>query len=150
LGGLILLVAPGVYVALRSIVCIPVAMLEYLGPGQSFSRSFRLTDGSMGRSFVIYLLYYVLATTASALLVYPFTRAAISSAKNPGMMHLWSSLGIVGGFLTGILVGPVSTIAATVFYYDLRVRKEAFDLQLLMNQAGGTSQRTAEAPTTRA
>jgi hypothetical protein len=142
LGGLILLVAPGVYVALRSIVCLPVAMLENLGPGESFSRSFRLTEGSMGRSFVIYLLYYVLAIASSALLVYPFTRAVMSSAKNPGMMHLWSSLGIVGGFLTGVLVGPVSTIAATVFYYDLRVRKEAFDLQFMMNPSGQSSPAT--------
>lgn len=148
LGGLILLVAPGVYVALRSIVCIPVAVLEDLGPGESFSRSFRLTEGSMGRSFVIYLLYYVLAITGIALLGYPFTRAVISSVNNPGMMHLWSSLGIAGGFLTGIFVGPVFTIAATVFYYDLRVRKEGFDLQLMMNQVGEIAPRTAEAPTT--
>jgi hypothetical protein len=148
LGGFIILAAPGVYVALRSIVCIPVAMLEDVGPGESFSRSFRLTEGSMGRSFVIYLLYYVLAITGSALLVYPFTRAVISSAKNPGMMHLWSSLGIAGSFLTGIFVGPIFTIAATVFYYDLRVRKEGFDLQMMMNRVGGTALRTAEAPTT--
>jgi hypothetical protein len=148
LGGLILLIAPGVYVALRSIVCIPVAMLEDVGPGESFSRSFRLTEGSMGSSFVIYLLYYVLAITGAALLGYPFTRAAISSVKNPGMMHLWSSLSIVGSFLTGIFVGPIFTIAATVFYYDLRVRKEGFDLQLMMNQVGGTAPGTAEAPTT--
>jgi hypothetical protein len=30
----------------------------------------------------------------------------------------------------------VLTIASAVFYYDLRVRKEAFDLQLLMSPQG--------------
>jgi hypothetical protein len=39
----------------------------------------------------------------------------------------------VGNSLASILVTPIITIASTVFYYDLRVRKEAFDLQLMMN-----------------
>ncbi len=147
-GALILLVVPGVYVACRSITCVPVAMLESLGPGESFSRSFRLTDGSAGRSFVIHLLYYFLLISAVVLLSYPFTRAANLPTTGLGMRHLWLSLSQVGSFLSVIFVGPVFLIAATVFYYDLRVRKEGFDLQLMMNQVGGTPPRTSEAPTT--
>jgi len=30
------------------------------------------------------------------------------------------------------LVGPLATIAFSLVYYDERVRKEAFDLQLMM------------------
>jgi hypothetical protein len=33
-------------------------------------------------------------------------------------------------------VGPFLLIATAVFYYDLRVRKEAFDLQMMMNPEG--------------
>ncbi|HKV05174.1 MAG TPA: hypothetical protein VJO53_08730 [Candidatus Acidoferrales bacterium] len=40
------------------------------------------------------------------------------------------------------------TIATAVFYYDLRVRKEAFDPQLMMNVVGGASSGTATASST--
>jgi hypothetical protein len=36
-------------------------------------------------------------------------------------------------------VGPFLTIATAVYYYDLRVRKEAFDLQLMMNPGGAVA-----------
>jgi len=54
------------------------------------------------------------------------------------MVRVWSALMEVGGFAAGILVTPVLTIATALFYYDLRVRKEAFDLQVMMKAAGGT------------
>jgi hypothetical protein len=43
----------------------------------------------------------------------------------------------VGNFVAGVLVTPVLTIASSIFYFDLRVRKEAFDLQLMMNPLAG-------------
>jgi hypothetical protein len=132
-GGLILFVIPGFYVACRLITSVAAALLENLGPVESLSRSFWLTKNYAGRSFVIYLLYYFLGTTATALLAYPFYYAGGLSAKDPGMMRLIFSAGQVGSYLGAIVVGPIITISATIFYYDLRVRKEAFDLQLMMN-----------------
>ncbi len=147
-GALILLLIPGFYVACRLITCVPAALLENLGPGESLSRSFHLTKNSAGRSFVIYLLYYFLLITAVLLFVYPFSYAAMLSMRDPGMRRVWLSLGQVSSLVAGVFVGPIFTISTTVFYYDLRVRKEAFDLQLMMNQIGDTSLRTAGASTT--
>ncbi len=48
------------------------------------------------------------------------------------LLGLWTALYQVGSFIATTLVTPISTIALTVFYYDLRVRKEAFDLQMMM------------------
>jgi hypothetical protein len=42
----------------------------------------------------------------------------------------------VGNLLGGILVGAVPTIAFALLYYDLRIRKEAFDLQTMMQAIG--------------
>src|SRR5262249_16685078 len=36
-------IIPGIYVACRTIVCVPAALLEDLGPSQAISRSFALT-----------------------------------------------------------------------------------------------------------
>jgi hypothetical protein len=48
-----------------------------------------------------------------------------------------SALMQVGNFIAGVLITPILTIACSIFYFDLRVRKEAFDLQLMMNPLAG-------------
>jgi len=131
--GLILLIIPGIYLACRLITCVPSALLENLGPRASLERSYELTKDSAGRSFVIYLLYFVLLYGAVLLLSAPFVFGIAMSAKDPAMLRVWMSLNQVGSFLATILVTPIFTIATAVFYYDLRVRKEAFDLQMMMN-----------------
>jgi hypothetical protein len=39
-------------------------------------------------------------------------------------------------FLANVAVAPISSIALALYYYDLRVRKEAFDLQMMMLAIG--------------
>ncbi len=63
------------------------------------------------------------------------------------MMRMWLAMSQVGSFLAGVLVNPFLTIATAVFYYDLRVRKEAFDLQVMMNPSGAIPTGPAGVPT---
>ena len=37
----------------------------------------------------------------------------------------------IGGIATSVLVGPLSAIVATLVYFDLRIRREGFDLQVM-------------------
>lgn len=143
----IFLIIPGIYLACRLITCIPAALLEDLGPRASLERSFGLTKDNAGRSFVIFLLYFIMLYAAILLFMFPFLFMAGLSAKEPGMMRLWLSLSQVGNSVAAILVSPFLTIATAVFYYDLRVRKEAFDLQVMMNPSGTIPSGTAGAPT---
>jgi len=131
--GLILLIIPGIYIACRLATCIPAALLENLGPRESLERSFTLTKDNAGRSFVIYLLYLSILYGLLLLCAFPFLIAIGLSAKNPGMLKVWVAFSQFGTSLATVLVTPIFTIATTVFYYDLRVRKEAFDLQMMMN-----------------
>jgi hypothetical protein len=133
----IFLIVPGVYMACRLITCVPAALLENRGPRESLERSFALTKDNAGRSFVIYLLYFSILYAMFFLLAFPFLLAIAFSAKNPAMVTWWTILMQVGNSLAAILVTPIFTIASTVFYYDLRVRKEAFDLQIMMNPNEG-------------
>jgi hypothetical protein len=139
MGAFILLIIPGIYVACRLITCVPAALLEDLGPRSSLERSFSLTKDYAGRAFVIYLLYFVLVYAATMLLTFPFFIAVGLSARNPEAMRGWLAMAQVGEFIAGVLVSPILTIATAVFYYDLRVRKEAFDLQFMMNPTGPIS-----------
>lgn len=135
-GALILFIIPGIYVACRLLICVPAALLEDLGPRSSLERSWGLTKDYAGRAFVINLLYVALSYAAALLFTLPFGVAIALSAKNPEALRLWSVLSHLGEFVGEVLVGPILTIATAVFYYDLRVRKEAFDLQFMMNPTG--------------
>ena len=137
MGGFILLVIPGIYIMCRLAVAVPAALIESLGPRDSLARSFALTKSNAGRAFLIYLLYGALVYGAMMLFQFPFVIAAAASAKNPTAMRYWMVLMQMGNIASTVLVTPVLTIAASVFYFDLRVRKEAFDLQMLMQPLGG-------------
>jgi hypothetical protein len=39
--------------------------------------------------------------------------------------------------VVSILLSPVSAIAVTLLYYDFRIRKEGFDLEMLSQSIGG-------------
>lgn len=132
--GLVLLVFPGIFVACRLFVSVPVMLTESRGPRDAMSRSWDLTQGAAGRSFVIFLLYIVIVFALAMLLVSPFTALAIFyGIKNPEMMRFWTFLADLGNRVSSTLVSPFLLIASAVFYFDLRVRKEAFDLQFMMD-----------------
>jgi len=131
--GLILFLIPGIYLLCRLLVCVPAALIENRGPRESLRRSFDLTRGSAGRSFVIILLAAVLNYGAVLLLALPLGFLLASNARDPSMLHLFNALTQVSTSIAIILVSPVLLIATSIFYYDLRVRKEAFDLQFMMD-----------------
>ena len=134
----ILLFFPAIYMACRLCVSVPAALLEDLGPLDSLRRSFALTKDNAGRAFLILLLYAVILYAAIFLFAIPIGIGVASAAHDPATLRMWTALMQVGNFIAGVLVTPVLTIAASIFYFDLRVRKEAFDLQLMMNpQAAG-------------
>ena len=137
--GFVLFMFPGIYLACRLMVCVPCALLENIGPRRSLERSFALTKDSAGRAFVVYLLYIILIWGAASLLTWPFAAGVVASQKDPVMLRIWLALAQGGSFVAQVLVGPILTIATAVFYFDLRVRKEAFDLQLMMNPGGAVS-----------
>jgi len=132
--GLILLIIPGIWLACRLITCVPAALLENLGARDSLERSYRLTEDNAGRAFVIYLVYFLMAIIAGALFAYPAEFMMVLSVRtHPESLRMWAALVQVGNSIAETLVTPILLIATAVFYYDLRVRKEAFDLQLMMN-----------------
>jgi hypothetical protein len=129
----ILLIIPGFYVMSRLIVCIPACLIENLGARASLERSWQLTEENAGRAFLIFLLYFALSMAASMLFAFPFQMGIVLVKGNPSLILLFMGLTQVGAFIANVLVVPVMTIASSILYYDLRVRKEAFDLQVMMN-----------------
>jgi hypothetical protein len=114
---------------------VPVTVIEGGGLRASMRRSRSLTTGRRGRIFIIYILVVLLTWVVAILFQAPFY-SMLSWKQILRPAHA-SSLAItvsaVGKFLSSCLVGPLLTIAFTLIYYDERVRREGFDLQLMIS-----------------
>ena len=133
--GFILLVIPGIILALMWALTIPVAVLEDKGLRDAVSRSAELTKGHRGRVFVVYFLFLVLTYAVYAVWVIPIFAVIGLMSRGHGAHSVALLTQIVfplGTFLTQCLVGPLMMIGMSLLYYDERVRKEAFDLQHMM------------------
>jgi Membrane domain of glycerophosphoryl diester phosphodiesterase len=145
--GFILLIVPGIIFALMWSLTIPVAVLEDKGLRDATSRSAELTKGNRGRIFMIYFLFIVLMYIVILLWEVPvFAAIGIFARSHRPMtvLPVWTQIAFpVCTFLSQCLVGPLLTIALSLVYYDQRVRKEAFDLELMMSTLdsaqGGTT-----------
>jgi len=139
--GFVLLIVPGIIFALMWALTIPVAVLEDKGLRDATSRSSELTKGSRGRIFMIYFLYLVLLYIVIFLWETPILGAiGLFSHSHRGVpaLPVWTQVAFpVCSFLSQCLVAPLLTIALSLVYYDQRVRKEAFDLQLMMSTLDG-------------
>jgi hypothetical protein len=143
----ILLIVPGVLLALRWSLAVPVKVLENKDVGDSMSRSSQLTQGNRGRIFVIWLLFFILSIGVSLLLQWPIRIAAgihTIFAVQP-VASIWQVASLIATFISECLVGPLATIAFSLVYYDERVRKEAFDLQLMMSTLDAPALQSAPA-----
>lgn len=135
--GFIVFIVPCLIFVCRVAVAIPVAMLEDLGAVRSLGRSIQLTKGHAAQIFLIFLLVGCLSYVALLLLQAPFMALAVRSAAS----HQSPSFGLevlqyLAAFVSQVLIGPIATIALSLMYYNLRVRKEAFDIQHLMASLG--------------
>jgi len=127
----IALVIPGIVVFCGYSVVAQVAALEPLKSGTgALRRSWMLTKGFKAKAFLLWIVAIVLIVAlALAGGLVGGLAAAVSPALEPVSTVLLA--------LLLLLYYPLLTCVFTLFYYDLRVRKEAFDLEMLAEQLGG-------------
>jgi hypothetical protein len=135
--GVLLLVLPAiavfcaaVYLGVRWSLTVAAMMAEDIGPIRGLGRSWNLVTGSWWRTLGILLIVGILQTIISYALVILF--GLIATIFSTGDFR--AALVQIGGTLLSALVSPITTIAVTLLYFDLRVRKEGFDLDQLAQQ----------------
>ena len=126
------------YLTAKFSLAVPSCVLERLGVFDSIRRSWSLTQGTVWRLILVIFLAAVFAWLVSAVLSIPYVIGVglMVSKKDPSVLTPFLVWQYVAEFLARTVAGPVSTIAAALIYYDQRVRKEAFDLQLMMEGIG--------------
>jgi hypothetical protein len=136
------LITYGFWMALRLSLAFPVCVVEQIDAWHSIKRSSLLTAGTRGRILLLYLLGAALNWILSIAITLPL---AIVMALVPGSSSPQHAQGaavimifVVYGaaFIVQALTRPVYGIALILFYYDQRIRQEAFDIEWMMLQAG--------------
>lgn len=119
-----------VYVACGYAVTTPVVVLEELNASSdAFGRSWDLTRGFKLKIFLIFLVAMVVVFVPGIAI------GALGAALTPDARMLGQAIEILSAALP-ILLTPLFSCVLTLVYYDLRVRREAFDLEVLSEQLG--------------
>jgi len=121
-----------VYLLSRLGVAIPSLVVEHGGVFESLRRSTLLVKGYEFRAILVYVLSMVISYVAAFLFQGPFMLAAALLTEG-GVSPLWTQVGqALGGGASMALSGPLLSIGTALLYFDLRVRKEALDLEMAM------------------
>jgi hypothetical protein len=122
----------GIWLLTRLSMLFPTVFTEEASIGAAFDRSWRLTDHAFWRTLAVIVLAWILSEVVQASLSGVFV---VGAGIFPGLPIQVRVLLIVAvASLTVQLVQPLFNIAVTLLYFDLRVRREAFDLEVMAYQ----------------
>jgi MFS family permease len=121
---------------------VPALMIERIGVTAAIGRGFRLTRRQFWRTFGIALLTFVVGSVAGGMLSAPFSIAAqivpLAMESSRYAVLIGVVLAAVGTVVQTAFVAPFTAAVTTLQYLDQRMRKEAYDVEL-MAQAGITA-----------
>jgi hypothetical protein len=126
MGGFVLLIVPGILMMLNWLFTTQAITVEGLTARAALARSKELARGGRGKLAGLLLLLAII----NAALVHGFGALIPESVR---------ALPLLGAFLQqlpSILIGPLTPAVITLAYFDARVRKEAFDLEMLSDAIG--------------
>lgn len=121
------------YVAVRYGVSVPAVVLENLPAGKALKRSVELSHGHRGRVFLIILCAMMISYATAALLQGPFMIGAFIAGPGTATAIALTIAGAVFGGVGGMFSAPIMIIGLAMVYYDLRIRKEALDLEMMLD-----------------
>jgi hypothetical protein len=108
------------------LVTTPAVMVEELGPIQAMARSVTLVRSRFWPVMGIGVVSGLLASVLESILSWPFAIAATVIGFRWGWI-----LAAIGEILPALVTMPLVAIVATLVYFDLRIRNEGFDLQMI-------------------
>ncbi len=146
--GLVLLIIGAIWISIGLAVAVPALMVEDLRGSKALRRSWNLIRDNWWRTFGVLIVAALFAGLLSFI-------AGLAGAAADGLAEnniaVWvvivdSLSGIATAFTAALLA-----VVATVIYYDLRIRKEGFDVEMLADRldagdGGGAAARQGSDP----
>ena len=123
LGGLILLIIPGIIFMIWFIFAAPIVVLERVSYARAMRRSRELVKNHWWRIFIsvlfVVVLIQIVINGTPFILSYPLTAVGLNEY----------SFGI--SFILMLIFYPLQVIFPVLLYYDIRIRKEALNITTL-------------------
>jgi len=148
--------AAAVAVIMLVIACsmsMSVCVVEDLPAWDSLTRAMKLSRGTRGRIFLMFLLVWALSIVLSIMAYIPIviivaTVTAVGHGAEYATLTLIVAeiLNLLINFAIQTLITPVYTTGFVLFYYDQRIRNEGFDIEWMMKQAGLTEDKPIIGP----
>jgi len=139
--GFLLLIVPGILWMLSYALIVPAVLIEGQNATPSLRRSRDLVKGHRGKvfcvMFIINLLQGILALGVS------MVSGMIFNSDSAGGAVLNSAM----NNLLSIFLTPLGIVATILLYYDMRIRKEGFDLEMLSRAITPNAESAAAVPT---
>lgn len=132
--GLIACIIPGIYLAVGFTVAVPVLLSEGVRGRKALGRSRRLIKGRWWGTLALIALGAILTGVVNSALTALVVGVAAEGAGANTVLGF--TVGTVAATAAKAVTTPFTAAYVTVLYFDLRVRREAFDLQLLALQVG--------------
>lgn len=120
------------WISLRYAVIVPALVLEQSSAAEAIRRSVFLTKGYLGRVTLLLLCVLVLTYVSVLIFQMPFTVAAVLAGPESTAAMWFTIVGTISSSIGSTLTAPVMIIGFAVLYYDLRIRKEALDLDMMI------------------
>jgi len=134
LTGLLVVTLPLViWVVVRWILSTPVLFAEGVGPVRALARSWQLVKGEWWRTLGILLLVVIMVDLIQIVLGFFVGGVAAFLPGVDATVRAAVSTTLAG--VVAALAGPLLPITLTLLYFDMRVRKEGYDLEELARQA---------------
>jgi hypothetical protein len=146
---------PAVFVAVFFGFFAQIVVMEGLGGMTALNRSKELVTGFGWRVFAIYLLLILVLGVTQGFLpqvlelllpAHAVVQTPLGPAPGPIVNFLNFAIQTTIVFLVSILLQSYLAVCTTLLYFDLRIRKEGFDLELAARQQGQRGEDPSEEP----
>jgi hypothetical protein len=121
--GMILLIIPGIIIALGYSLATEVMVIEKQKIGESMRRSWSLTKGKKWHIFLILLVSGIITICINQPLSWML-----------GLLKLDPQLTLYLGYLVSAITAPISACILVVVYFNIRIEKEGFNIEHLTQQ----------------
>ena len=132
--GFIFCIIPGIWLAIVWSVGTPVVLTEGTRGTRALSRSFQLVHSRFWPATAVIVVSYLIRTVLNSAIGGGV--AALTFTDIGQNVFLTQVLSGAAGAVAAIVATPFQAAVIAVLYFDLRVRAEGFDLQLLAQRLG--------------
>lgn len=126
--GFIALVIPGIFLFVRLMFSQPIVVIEGARGTSALKRSWELAKGQFWKILGTVILAGIIASIVSAIIQLPLSAVATNMGSSGWVVAAVSSS------IGSVVSAPFQITVTVLLYFDMRIRKEAFDLAVMADE----------------